>query len=73
MAVPPKLLAVIALLADHGRLPRGQVGTVVEVLDAEHVLIEFAGPDGVTFAVQSVPAANLLELRHGPVASMAMD
>lgn len=69
----PKLLTVVALLVSRGRLPRGQVGTVVEILDAEQVLIEFAGSDGIAFAIESVPTAKLLELHHGPVVSVVMD
>lgn len=53
------LLATVVVVCDWGRLPRGVIGAVVEVLDSEHVLVEFAGTDGVAWAIEPVPIAHL--------------
>ncbi|PKO86087.1 MAG: hypothetical protein CVU18_16750 [Betaproteobacteria bacterium HGW-Betaproteobacteria-12] len=53
------LLATVALVCDRDRLPRGLIGTVVEILDMDHVLVEFAGADGVALAIAPVPVAQL--------------
>lgn len=67
------LLATVALLIDvKGRsmdnlelaLLRGQVGTVIEVSDAEVMIVEFAGIDGVGYALASVAGTHLLRLHH---------
>lgn len=44
-----KLLDVVALLADENDegLTRGETGTGAELLDHEHVLVEFADEEGV--------------------------
>lgn len=57
---------VVALLADHPAqgLARGNVGTVVEALDAEHVLVEFSDNAGAAYAITALPAADLLVLRY---------
>ena len=45
-------------------LLRGQVGTVIEAKDAEVVIVEFAGIDGVAYALASIACQNLLRLHH---------
>lgn len=69
------LLDTVALLVDvkgwsmGGQdvgLSRGQVGTVIEARDAEVVIVEFAGTNGVTYALASVASASLLRLHHDP-------
>jgi hypothetical protein len=69
------LLDTIALLIDvtawsmddrEVGLLRGQVGTVIESRDANVVIVEFAGIDGVAYAIASVACTNLLRLRHEP-------
>ena len=64
-------LDVVALLTDRPaeKLARGQVGTVVESLDAKTVLVEFADNDGRAYAVAPVPVSDLLVLHHVPVAA----
>jgi hypothetical protein len=64
-------LDVVALLADMPAtgLARGQVGTVVEVLDGETVLVEFSGDDGRAYAVVPCPLADLLVLHYVPEAA----
>jgi len=68
-----KLLDTVALLVEVNgasmddkdlRLSRGQVGTVVENGDADCVIVEFAGEDGMTYALASVARSNLLRLHH---------
>lgn len=73
------LLETIALLVDvKGRsmagqevgLLRGQVGTVIEARDADVVFVEFAGIDGVAYALATIACPDLLRLHHDkPVVS----
>lgn len=67
----PKLLDVVAVLDDlpEASLPRGQVGTVVELLDDVTALVEFSDDDGRAYAVLPVPIARLLPLHYEPVAA----
>jgi len=62
----PSVLDVVALLADlpaHG-LARGQVGTIVELLDEETVLVEFSDEQGRAYAITPCPRSELLVLRY---------
>jgi hypothetical protein len=67
----PSLLGVVALLRDipAQRLARGQVGTVVELLDDNAVLVEFSDEQGRGYAVASCPRAELLVLHYVPEAA----
>jgi uncharacterized protein DUF4926 len=67
----PSLLDVVALLADlpAQRLARGQVGTVVERLDDETLLVEFSDEQGRAYAVAPCPRADLLVLHYVPEAA----
>lgn len=67
----PELLDVVAVLDDlpEASLPRGQVGTVVELLDEATALVEFSDDGGRAYAVLSVPLATLLPLHYEPVAA----
>jgi hypothetical protein len=64
-------LPTVALL--EGRpasgLARGQVGTVVEELDASTLLVEFSGDDGRAYAIEPFPHAELLVLHYVPEAA----
>lgn len=63
----PRLLDVVALLSDvptHGLL-RGQVGTVVELLEGAYE-VEFSDEEGKTYAELALPPDQLLLLRHRP-------
>lgn len=64
-----ELLDVVASLRvfPEQRVARGQVGTVVEVLDTDHVLVEFSALNGVAFALAPMPVTQLMELKHSPV------
>lgn len=63
-----KLLDVVATLQDFPKqqVVIGQVGTVVEELDGEHVLVEFADLNGVAYAIAPMPVAQLMVLKHAP-------
>lgn len=63
-----KLLDVVATLdafPEQG-IVKGQVGTVVEELDDNFVLVEFADLSGVASAIAPMPMAGLMELKHAP-------
>jgi hypothetical protein len=67
----PSLLDVVALLADlpAAELARGQVGTVVELLDYKSVLVEFSGDDGRGYAIVPCASTDLLVLHYVPEAA----
>ena len=67
----PATLDVVALLTDRAgdKLARGQVGTVVESLDAGTVLVEFSDNDGRAYAFATLPVSELLVLHHVPRAA----
>jgi hypothetical protein len=67
MHTPPRLLDVVALLGDVPALGlvRGQVGTVVEVLDGAYE-VEFSDDEGKTYAELALPSDQLLILHHRP-------
>jgi len=61
-----KLLDVVATLEDlpEARLAKGQVGTIVDELDKDVVLVEFADLSGVAYAIEPISTGKLMELRH---------
>ena len=65
---PASLLDAVALLTDRPEpeLARGQVGTVVEILDGNTVLVEFSNDDGRAYAVAPCPRSELLVLHYMP-------
>ena len=65
------VLDVVALLADLPAvaLARGQVGTVVEELGRDTVLVEFSDDDGRAYAVEPCPRSSLLVLHYVPEAA----
>jgi Domain of unknown function (DUF4926) len=68
--MPVVVLDVVALLADlpAENLSRGQVGTVVELLDEKTALVEFSDDDGRAYAVVACAYADLLVLHYEPEA-----
>jgi Domain of unknown function (DUF4926) len=64
----PSLLDVVALLSDlpAQRLLRGQVGTVVELLDDSTSLVEFSDEQGQAYALVPCLRAELLTLHYVP-------
>ena len=67
----PALLDVVALLADvpAAKLARGQVGTIVEVLDADTALVEFSDDEGRAYAMTSLKTSQFLLLQYEPEAA----
>jgi Domain of unknown function (DUF4926) len=67
----PSVLDVVALLTDlpERQLARGQVGTIVEQLDAKTLLVEFSDEQGRAYAVAPCPRADLLVLHYLPEAA----
>ena len=67
----PELLDVVALLEDvpEKSLGSGQVGTVVDVLDAENLLVEFSDDEGHAYALTPLPQSQLLVLHYVPEAA----
>jgi Domain of unknown function (DUF4926) len=67
----PSLLDMVALLSDlpAQRLARGQVGTIVEVLDENISLVEFSDEQGRAYAVAPCPLTELLTLHYAPEAA----
>ena len=61
-----KMLDVVATVEDlpKAHLAKGQVGTIVDELDKDVVLVEFADLDGVAYAFEPIPIRKLMELRH---------
>jgi Domain of unknown function (DUF4926) len=62
----PKLNDVVALLVDlpAAKVLRGHVGTVVDVLADETMLIEFADDKGRAYAITPVKIVKLLLLQY---------
>jgi hypothetical protein len=69
--IKPSLLSVVALLDDRpaDKLARGQVGTVVELLADDRVLVEFSDDTGRPYAVIPCTPSDLLVLHHEPQAA----
>jgi Domain of unknown function (DUF4926) len=67
----PSLLDVVALLAERpaDALTRGQVGTVVETLKDDAVLVEFSDDQGRPYAVVPCGRSELLVLHYEPQAA----
>ncbi len=61
-------LSVVALLDDMPEkgLPRGQVGTIVEMLAPRVYEVEFSDDSGRTYASLALRADQLKRLRHQP-------
>ena len=62
------LLDVVALTTDlpDESLCRGQVGTVVELLDPSFIEVEFVDRDGQTYAMLPLRADQLMVLHFQP-------
>ena len=66
-----EILDVVALLKDipEKNLKKGQVGTIVEILDKNVYEIEFCNKNGETIASISIKEENILLLRYDLVAA----
>ncbi len=64
----PSLLNAVALLSARPRkkLARGQVGTIVELLDKQTALVEFSDNNGAAFAIEPCPLRDLIVLHSQP-------
>jgi catabolite regulation protein CreA len=71
MSKLPSLHDVVALLADlpSSHLHRGQVGTVVEILGKDTLLVEFSDDGGRTYAITPVKSSGVLWLNYVPEAA----
>ncbi len=67
----PSLLDVVALLVDRPQdgLARGQVGTIVESLEGDAVLVEFSDDRGAAYAVVPCMTSELIVLHYVPQAA----
>ena len=67
----PSLLDVVALLMgrDAESLARGQVGTVVDLLDKATALVEFSDDQGRAYAIVPCAFSELIVLRYQPVST----
>ena len=65
MHAAPRLLDVVALLSavPARGLLRGQVGTVVELLEGAYE-VEFSDDDGTSYAQLALPSDQLLSFHH---------
>ena len=48
------------------RLRKGELGTVVELLDKDVFLVEFADTTGTTYAMTALSAAELMKVYYEP-------
>ncbi len=66
-----KLLDVVALTGDleERGLVKGQVGTIVEILDNGVFEVEFCDNDGRTYATLALRNDQLMALYYSPVAA----
>lgn len=63
------ILDVVAVTEDipEPALHRGQVGTIVEILEDGIYDVEFSDNDGCTYAIASLKSDQLLRLLHKPI------
>jgi hypothetical protein len=68
-----KLLDVVALTQDLPGLGlhKGQVGTIVEVYEPTVFEVEFVDLNGKTYAVETLNAAQLMQLHYTPLPQTA--
>ena len=62
------LLDVVATLEDlpAAHLAKGQVGTIVDELNEDVVLVEFSDLGGVAYAIEPIPVRQIIALHHTP-------
>jgi len=68
MSRTPRILDVVALTVDlpDRQLVRGQVGTIVELLDDNAYEVEFSDDDGRTYATLALRPTQFMVLHHRP-------
>jgi len=64
-----KLFDTVALIEDMQikKLRRGSIGTIVEIMDNNNFLVEFANMNGEMYAMPVVGKEKLLKLYHEPI------
>ena len=69
MSHTPRLLDVVVLTVDlpERQLVRGQVGTIVELLDDNAYEVEFSDDQGRTYASLALRQAQFMVLHHRPL------
>lgn len=62
------LLEVVAVTVDipERGIERGQVGTIVDILDDDHYEVEFADDEGRAYAQAALGGDQLIVLRYRP-------
>lgn len=50
-------------------LRKGELGTIVEILDKDVFLVEFADTKGVTYAMTTLDSSILMKVYYEPVAA----
>ena len=61
-----QLLDVVVLTEKTDTLPKGALGTIVEILDNEVFEVEFSNIKGESYAFKALPAHNLLKVFYEP-------
>ena len=51
------------------KLRKGELGTIVECLDKDVFLVEFADSKGVTYSMPVINASSLMKVYYEPVAA----
>jgi Domain of unknown function (DUF4926) len=64
-----EILDVVVLteaIASH-KLRKGELGTIVELLDDDTFLVEFADTKGITYAMIPLKSSSLMKVYYEPV------
>lgn len=63
-----QLNAVVALVQDQPSegMVSGQVGTIVEILDAHSFIVEFCDEEGLCYALTTLQDTQLMPQRNSP-------
>jgi hypothetical protein len=64
-----KAFDIVALIEDlpELKLYRGQVGTIIEEYEPGVFEVEFVTSTGQVYALETLPASQLMELHHAPL------
>lgn len=61
------VVSLVDMIGDEKDVRRGHTGTIVEVFDAQHYLVEFADTHGQTFAMPVMTPDQFVVLISDPV------
>lgn len=59
-----QLLETVSALSDHPPIRRGQIGTIVDILEPNVLLVEFADENGETIATLPLRSPDLVSVHH---------